>query len=668
MYPDGSNAALPAASRNLAPGQSVFQHGARGDARTFADGVMAASSAQLCSASTTFTAADVGKIMQVDGAAGAGLAPLVTTVSGFVSAHCVTLAASATAATPLFYAAQLNAGVAGTAGSYVPGEQVCITGGTSTTQACATLWTTKVRTVAQNANGSGGTAGACTLTGTSGTAPFQVAATVTAGSISAIGSISNSGHYIANPASLAAEPVTGCGLVGATVALTMGADVARPSTPGNYSAVPASPVATSAGATSGATGATFTVIWTQTGSGAVGSDDTAAFAAAITQANSDGSYVYLPAGNYLIGGSALPVMTGVGGVGIRGEGSSKTNVIIGAGYAGDLFSWSQNGSSGDPLNGVTHNATQQNAGPVATGFSVSGHRLAAARQNALMFFDWNDKVFVDDVAVYYVKGSCLSAGTLKTQSYATMRESEIRSLRCENTGMAGVPSVLLTATGAVDATNEVRLGHLRIYAPYGPGLTITNGGATAGVRYIKADMISVEGLQNNSANIAGNLMDIGDSANTRNVSQVEINQLELLNPYPGYYALQFDAGSLAASSGIIKVASGIVSGGAPMGGGVNVKYGIGLELNFSTMDTWGTDLTLSANTVGPVIVGSANTINTWTISNAASAGTLQFPALGRFQTWANNQACLPGQMAADASFVYVCTAANTVKRAALAAF
>lgn len=37
-------------------------------------------------------------------------------------------------------------------------------------------------------------------------------------------------------------------------------------------------------------------------------------------------------------------------------------------------------------------------------------------------------------------------------------------------------------------------------------------------------------------------------------------------------------------------------------------------------------------------------------------------------TWADNQTCTTGQMSVDASFVYICTATNTVKRAALSTF
>jgi hypothetical protein len=47
-----------------------------------------------------------------------------------------------------------------------------------------------------------------------------------------------------------------------------------------------------------------------------------------------------------------------------------------------------------------------------------------------------------------------------------------------------------------------------------------------------------------------------------------------------------------------------------------------------------------------------------------AGGTLGVPQA----TWADNQTCTAGQISVDASFIYVCTATNTVKRAALSSF
>jgi hypothetical protein len=37
-------------------------------------------------------------------------------------------------------------------------------------------------------------------------------------------------------------------------------------------------------------------------------------------------------------------------------------------------------------------------------------------------------------------------------------------------------------------------------------------------------------------------------------------------------------------------------------------------------------------------------------------------------TWSAKQPCAPGQISVDASYIYVCTSLNTVKRVALSAF
>lgn len=71
--------------------------------------------------------------------------------------------------------------------------------------------------------GTGGTAGAQTITGTTGTGTkFQASVTVTAGAISAINSITVQGSYTVLPTNPTAEPVTGGALTGATVSLVMG--------------------------------------------------------------------------------------------------------------------------------------------------------------------------------------------------------------------------------------------------------------------------------------------------------------------------------------------------------------------------------------------------------------------------------------------------------------
>ena len=247
------------------------------------------------------------------------------------------------------------------------------------------------------------------------------------------------GHYFTNPATLSAEPVVNapgysCAPAGATLALTLGVETVYPSNRGNYSVVPTGQVATTAGSVSGATGASVYTdgLWNTTGGFVYGHDDSAALKAAIDEAQAlflagKPAYVYLPAGTYLIDGTPTPVMRG--GLGVRGEGSFKSNLVVGANYSGDLFSWIDAWAA-TSMGAIGSNLTQVSSfysGPKAIGFSVFGNRSAAATENALVFYDRNDQVEIDDVDVIHLKGRRLYSGILR----------EVSEVTCGRAGSAG---------------------------------------------------------------------------------------------------------------------------------------------------------------------------------------------------------------------------------------
>lgn len=75
---------------------NVQSYGAVGDGKAATDGAMTSGSPVLtCATSTPFTSADVGKAIQVKGAAPTGVTTLVTTIAGFTDSGHVTLTASA---------------------------------------------------------------------------------------------------------------------------------------------------------------------------------------------------------------------------------------------------------------------------------------------------------------------------------------------------------------------------------------------------------------------------------------------------------------------------------------------------------------------------------------------------------------------------------------------
>lgn len=143
---------------------------------------------------------------------------------------------------------------------YVPGDTITLPGSHPT---ILNLTDTQVVFVAVAGDGSGGTPGAATLTGTTGSGTmFQCTVVIQSdGTLTGAPApvLTVPGDYTTNPTSLSAEPVTssdGGPLTGCTVHLVMGALAANLATPGLYSVIPTNPVG-QASTTGSGTGATW---------------------------------------------------------------------------------------------------------------------------------------------------------------------------------------------------------------------------------------------------------------------------------------------------------------------------------------------------------------------------------------------------------------------------
>ena len=610
-----------------------------GQAKTYTDGTITTGTNAFCSNSATFSGADIGKIIQIDGAAGIGSPPLNTTIASYVSTHCITTTANATATTPLSYFVKADVITAGSTGSYVPGETVTITGGTETIQAVGYITDTKLSSATVNAGGTGGTTGTCIVQSTTGTGtPFQVNTTISGGAITSVNSITNAGHFFTNPTSLSAEPVTNvagktCAPTGATLTVVMWSDYVQVNTNGIYSVTPSNPVSTGAGPISSATGLTFNASWDTSGSFVYGSDDSAAFVAAINQtatnfaAGLPNTFVYVPPGNYLIDANALPLMGS--GQGVVGAGSGKTNFIIGSSYSGDLFSWSQawtgNGTAVIPFAGNVGQVTGNYSGPKAIGFSVYGNRSSSAQQNAIMFYDGDDYVVVDDVNVSYLNGRCMGSGFTKNQTTAFIREShKFGKLRCWNDGSASAPVVEFNSAGTI-GSNELDIDEIDIYAPYGTGFLLRDNG-TGAMRDIKIGKLRIEGIEQDAPGVAADLMRIGDSVYTGSVSQVQIDQLELIDAYPGYAALRVTGASAPTAPNNISVNSGVIAGGVPLGGGLALDAGRSLYFHFTGgINTFATTVTTGSISGSPITVDGNQNQSIWSYGLSGIATNIYQP-------------------------------------------
>jgi hypothetical protein len=603
---------------------------AAGDTLSFSDAVMTSSSAALASASATFTAADVGKRVLVQGAGAAGV-PLSTTIAAYVDAHDVTLTDAASTTPQPGALSAVPATTQSGAGSYAPGDTLTCSGGTGT--ACVLgIFATQLTSAARNADGSGGTAGACVLTGTTGTgdALFSINATITAGAISALGSIKNSGSYIVNPTNLSAEPVTGCGLVGATLTIKMGVNRVSVQTAGAYSVKPSNPVSTT---TSGSgTGATLTVTFATAGVFTYGTDDTAAITAAINTANASfaagfAKNVYFPAGNYFIT-AALPQFSGPNGA--IGDGPHISNLVIDSSVTGDIFSWTDAGFlSSLPSNGPTMvTVSSQQSGPQVSDISIIGTLGASNTQNAFMFYDRTDKLAMHDVTVDYLHGTCLSVGTTQNQTSAWLREGYIDNVEFRNCGTSSLPSALITSAGTGDATNNVNGHNWRIIFPAGGGgLVINNSNTHLGVRHILIDGLMLHGIQAPTTPVTADLMTIGDGTLAGVVSDVNITKLVGNAAYTGQYTVTTTAPTAGTQPYDIKLEGSITSGAR----GINIAAGRNVRLQFQNISTTGTNITVGASPLvgagiqiepGPTASAFTYSIDTTSASNVSRPVTV----------------------------------------------
>lgn len=336
-------------------------------------------------------------------------------------------------------------------------------------------------------------------------------------------------------------------------------------------------------------------------------DDTAAFLACAADAVRDtaasahvnGRYpvIYIPGGVYRLT-QGLPTFTAP--VSIVGDGHMKTIVSVDPVLSGDVLSWSEcwfKSNFGSTL--VTL--------PISTGVTVSGISLYGSRsspnvQNGLAFYDRNDGVKLEDVECVCLTGRALSSGIIKNQVQAYLRESRLRDLRFFSCGGASSPVVEFNSAGTGDASNEISVENLDVFASYGPGLVIRNSNASnGGVRDLKFSRIRIEGLQNGVT--AADLLQIGDPALSGLVSNLSFSQAELIDPYTGFSALAFYAASLAAAPSQV-LFEGLVGGGAANGGGVNIQAGRNITLKLLGMHSTATNLTVASTTkcAGPILV------------------------------------------------------------------
>ena len=295
--------------------------------------------------------------------------------------------------------------------------------------------------------------------------------------------------------------------------------------------------------------------------------------------------VYIPSGTYRIVRNP-PGFARAGCV--KGEGPTQSVIVLDRGFTGDLFAWSEAWYPTTP-------------GPTVVGLKIVGSTVAMAQQNALMFYDRNDEVFLDNVVIEDLPGRALYSGMTKHTTQAYMREAHMRSLRFFRDGKGDAPVVEFSSQGSgkTDATNEIRLSQVDIYGAKGPSFVIRNNGS-GGVRAITVESLRIEGIEN--GNVAADLITIGDPVMSGDVNNIAFTNLELIDPYKGYAALRLTAAPGSAVPYQISV-QGWIGGGLPHGEGLRIDAGRSSIFRFSAMHTNGTNVVVGPGTSDVVLDG-----------------------------------------------------------------
>jgi hypothetical protein len=496
-----------------------------------------------------------------------------------------------------------------------------------------TVSATKVIGATVSSGGSGGVNGACTVTGTTGAGGilFQAAVTITSNAIASVGSISTAGQYTTNPTTLTAEPVTGCSLTGATLSVQMGIAYAVPQAPGSYTATPSNPVSTSAGGTSGATGATLTInAWETTGGFYYGNDDSTGYDAAVAYANTFAApkkppRIYFPAGIYYIGSTPTQFAQHIPG-GIVGDGPLHSHMVAGANVSGPLVSFSEDWTAGgaSPRSYLTYPFYGATQGPIVQGMSFVGDISAANTQHGIVFYDRDDMVTVSDVNIYAFNGSCIQIGVTLNTTQAYVRESNFHNIKCWIAGNSTNPAVLIssTTTSGSDATNEIVFEDLNVFQMRGLGVDIANSGGFSATRLLR-----FFGLRIEDGWPGYDMLRIGDPALTGAVTSTYIYGLQENTVPVGSSSVRISATSSSYAPSDIHVEGGEVQTGN--GYGPWVDYGSNISFRgYLSPRSGAQDLTVGSGVGGNVFVDANGQEQFWVTNvNSSALQYVRYPSV-----------------------------------------
>jgi len=355
-------------------------------------------------------------------------------------------------------------------------------------------------------------------------------------------------------------------------------------------------------------------------------DDSAAIASAAAAAVANAqrgqpSALYFPAGAYRLV-TALPTWTVP--ISVFGDGQERSVIRVDPAFSGDVFSWSDVWGATNYGADTISPLTTQKAGVEVKGIRITGNRTSANVQNAFVFYDRADQIFMQDVDVFDLTGRALYSGVLRRTTQSYMRESRFNSLRFVRCGSAGAAAVVdFDSQGNGDTTNEISIDGLDIVAPGGVGLLLHSSSSRTGVRQMKFARLHVDGQGGGGA--AG-LVHVGDAAFAGN-NNIDFVQTELINPLAGFAAISFSAHSAATAPYQIRL-QGRIGGEAADGKGIVIDAGRILSFDLTELHTRDVNVTVASSKMvrGPIVLDGHGQEASWTRSiDPSSAAAVERP-------------------------------------------
>ncbi|MBG9388180.1 glycosyl hydrolase family 28-related protein [Caenimonas aquaedulcis] len=328
--------------------------------------------------------------------------------------------------------------------------------------------------------------------------------------------------------------------------------------------------------------------------GAVGdatTDNTSAFDAAVSRANAlraagTRACIYIPSGNFKIHAAFTQFAPGNPGC-IVGEGPHQSKIILDAGFSGTLFSWTEAWyqSNYGPDTGPS---TDDRVGPSVRGIGVQGDKRSPHIQNAFVFYDRNDGVVMEDVAVYFLHGRAWHAGVTRTMPLAFMRESEFRNLTFWQSGTESLPVMEIDSSGTGDSSNQLVFYNVNILRSVGKGLFLHNSAntskGTGNIRFF--------GLRTESG--GDDLFTIGsESDRGKAVNNISVYGFIGNASAKGFHAIRITAPNKSLAPYNILIDGTITSGA---GGGINIDAARSIQISMRQISTQQTHVTVGPST------------------------------------------------------------------------